>query len=598
MQTNRVLLASTAALLAGSLPLVTGHGDGHMDMGAKVASNSSTAMEQSPPSYFRDSGYPGWMLAHIALMVVAWVAILPVVIMLSVARSRYSLPGQVVFHTFNGLGVFTGSVYNHATPDLYEKNAHHPIGWVVSALTVVWTSLAIANAYVQRRNGSAHDAPPKSSMTSDNLAHHNGFKEYSDQDACRLSRDSGQGTERNSASLFSSRQNSSDSIPKKENRRLYADDEEHEKYHSDEDSEQQGFLSNDRADRYMPRKLKSTTTPRASSILRISHTFLEKTLLVLGFLAIATGAVTYGGLFRERRVFAGLAHFVKGGIFFWYGLLTLGRWMGAFTEYGWAWNVRPQYPLVSRLAYRMPSAEFVESFVIWLYGASNVFLEHLNGKHWNPMDFEHISITILFFGGGLLGMLVESTRVRDLLNTSALETKHKAGSSPNTDLETATPALWTEPRNYSTPLNPLPALVILILGLMMSSHHQSSHVSTMMHAQWGNLFIGFALTRCLTYILLYLSPPASHLPARPPTELLAAFCLSSGGLVFMGSAPDTVAAVEGNGLDEMFVFTVVMGVTAVVLAWEVAVFAVGGWAVRREKRGIAGVRGGERGLVD
>jgi len=34
-------------------------------------------------------------------------------------------------------------------------------------------------------------------------------------------------------------------------------------------------------------------------------------------------------------VFNGLAHFIKGGIFFMYGLLTLGRWLGAFSDLGW-----------------------------------------------------------------------------------------------------------------------------------------------------------------------------------------------------------------------------------------------------------------------
>lgn len=35
------------------------------------------------------------------------------------------------------------------------------------------------------------------------------------------------------------------------------------------------------------------------------------------------------------RVFNGLAHFIKGGIFFLYGGITLGRWLGTFSELGW-----------------------------------------------------------------------------------------------------------------------------------------------------------------------------------------------------------------------------------------------------------------------
>jgi hypothetical protein len=51
-----------------------------------------------------------------------------------------------------------------------------------------------------------------------------------------------------------------------------------------------------------------------------------------------------------------------------------------------------------------PSAEFVESFAIFFYGATNIFLEHLGnwGGEWSSQDLEHISITVLFLGGGLV----------------------------------------------------------------------------------------------------------------------------------------------------------------------------------------------------
>jgi hypothetical protein len=38
---------------------------------------------------------------------------------------------------------------------------------------------------------------------------------------------------------------------------------------------------------------------------------------------------------RGGQIFSGLAHFIKGGVFFWYGILTLGRWAGCFAELGW-----------------------------------------------------------------------------------------------------------------------------------------------------------------------------------------------------------------------------------------------------------------------
>ena len=129
----------------------------------------------------------------------------------------------------------------------------------------------------------------------------------------------------------------------------------------------------------------------------------------------------------------------------------------------------------------------------------------------------------------------------------------------------------------------MPGLVIMLLGIMMSSHHQNSMVSTMMHAQWGTLFAGFAVARAATYIILYIKPPTSHFPARPPSELVSSFCLTAGGMMFMFSARDMTNTIEVNGLDAMTIFTVTMGLTGVILGWEVIVYAIKGWAVRKER---------------
>lgn len=578
--------------------------DMDMDMNKSQAA-PAPAVGDAPANYFRHGHQGGWMLAHISLMILSWVFVLPIALMLSVARSRYHLPAQIVFHIFNGLGIFTGFVYNHSTPDLYENNSHHPIGWVVTAFTIVWTlaSLVVALGEFKSKRAAAGSHP----MSAGNMAQHNRYQPYVDSPVGRHSRDSGHGTERNSASLFGSRQNSSDWI---QHQKPEAPEDLHDRDVGEQESH--GLLGNDRVDRFISRNVSRFASPRASKLLRGFQIVVEKLLLLLGFLAIATGFVVYGGVFHDRQVFSGAAHFIKGGIFFWYGLLTLGRWMGAFAEFGWAWNVRPQAPLVARWKTRVPSAEFTESFVIWLYGASNVFMEHLNawGKPWTHQDFEHVSITVLFFGGGLLGMLIESKWVREALNTSvevqksgareageveaAAAATHASGARATADDQHDGAALlWRQPATSTTSLNPMPALVIMLLGMMMSGHKQSSMVSTMMHAQWGVLFSGFALARAATYVVMFIKPPTSHFAARPPSELVASFCLTAGGLMFMMSARDTVTAIEGNGLDAMTIFTVTMGLAGVLMAWTIVVFCVKGWAVKRE-RAAAGqpARGG------
>ena len=134
----------------------------------------------------------------------------------------------------------------------------------------------------------------------------------------------------------------------------------------------------------------------------------------------------------------------------------------------------------------------------------------------------------MFIGGGLCGMVIESRKIRDLLNT----TRQTPQSRLQDDREESEEM---EPKTYRFSMNPMPALVVLLLGLMMSSHHQESMLSTMIHKQWGTLLAGAAFARAATYIIFYLSPPTSILPGRPPTELITAFCLMAGGLIFMSS---------------------------------------------------------------
>ncbi|KAI9685866.1 MAG: hypothetical protein M1822_004144 [Bathelium mastoideum] len=537
-----------------------------------------------PQSYFALSSHASAMYAHIFLMVLAWVILLPVGVMFSISRSRFTLLLQFLFLVANGVGLLVGTIYDSQTPNLYPNNSHHKAGWVFTWIACAWVLGGIANSYTKRNAKPRSKRPP---LTSAAMAHYQPFRDVRSH-KYSWSRDSGQGTEPNTASLVGSPRSmsqQSETLHFPEMRAPFrrvefqAEAEKEDEDGSAED-EKRGFLHNTRVDKFLQYQVPKYAIGRTWLLLQAIFHAIERTLLVLGFVGLTTGMVTYGGVFRGSAVFNGLAHFIKGGIFVGYGLLTLGRWMGCFADFGWAWNVKPTREMVGRRKAALPSAEAVESFVIFLYGISNVGLEHLAawGSAWTAQDLEHISITIMFFGGGLLGMLIESNAVRKLLNTNILSMQRDNAHEHDSE--------WNQPKTYKFPMNPLPGLIILLLGIMMSSHHQASKVSTMIHSQWGSLFVGFALARAITYIILYVAPPTSYLPSRPPSELVSSFCLISGGILFMASNKDTVAALEQYHLDAMFIFTVTMGLTALLMAWTAVVIALKGWAYRKENRSL------------
>ncbi|KAF2827636.1 hypothetical protein CC86DRAFT_405747 [Ophiobolus disseminans] len=574
---NRIALTiAVAVLLLEFLPPVAAHGDDHMDMSAHDAPQPQPQNDGQPRSYWSLSENVALLYWHIGLEILAWMVILPVAVMLSIARSRFTLFSQLAFLVVNTFALLIGVVYSHKTPELYAHNSHSKTGWIITWIACAWVFLWVVQMYAQRSQAHLSEDGIAERMTVANMTR---YQRVHDEvlDPSRYSNDSGQGTERNSSSLFGhSRSPSVESENQQfigQNRQDMQDDDSP----LDDVAEKRGFLRNTSVDRFFSRNVARFVVGRTLKTVRFFYVVFERTLLIQGLVAIANGTVVLGGIARGGAVFNVLAHFVKGSIFFLYGFLTLGRWMGTFADLGWAWNVKPPKEVVGRRRAAIPSAEFTESFFIWLYGATDIFLEHLAawGDVWTAQDLEHAAIPVMFFGGGLLGMIIESKKMRELLNSAVVPLQADA---------TVRDESWSEPRQYRFSMNPLPALMIMLLGKMMSSHHQDSMLSTMIHSQWGSMFVGAALMRGLTYIVLYISPPTSFLPSRPPTEIITSFCLISGGLTFMVSNKDTVAILEQYGLDAMFTFTLTMGITALLMAWATVVIAIKGWALRKESR--------------
>jgi hypothetical protein len=331
--------------------------------------------------------------------------------MLSIARSRYVLPSQFAFLVVNALALLIGVVYNHKTPELYENNSHGKTGWIVTWIACAWVFMALVQSYMDRSQFQSFDDEVTQPLNAENMAEYQRVKEEDVESPWRYSNDSGQGTERNSASLYGhSRSPSVESEnqqfpePVRRNTRDGLDDLE------DMNLEKQKSVS--RFDAFFSRNVARFVAGRTAKVVRLLYVMFERTIIVQGLVAILTGTVVYGGIAHGSAVFNVLAHYVKGGIFFVYGFLTLGRWMGAFADLGWAWNMKPSKDVVGRHKTSLPSAEFTESFVIFLYGCTNVFLEHLAawGDAWTAQDLEHVSISVLFFGGGLVSSPQSFTR--------------------------------------------------------------------------------------------------------------------------------------------------------------------------------------------
>lgn len=230
--------------------------------------------------------------------------------MFSVARSRLALPAQFLFLVVNGLGLMFGTVYNVNTPDLYENNAHHNIGWIVTWIMVAQLVMSLLFTYSNRRKKATQASSEHTTflqMPVGNMPQHNS-RPYTDY---RWSGDSGQGTERSSVS------NSRDISPTDPHRRDSFDDfEKPEPVPADDDDDQEDDLAAgahaspqpplsrwfriSRVDTFLSARIPNLLSAKVLRLTEVVYDMIDRIILVLGFIALVTGGVTYAGIFVSR----------------------------------------------------------------------------------------------------------------------------------------------------------------------------------------------------------------------------------------------------------------------------------------------------------
>lgn len=328
------------------------------------------------------------------------------------------------------------------------------------------------------------------------------------------------------------------------------------------------------------------STTRFHKVATIGFHFLNWGHFFYFLIVIPTGIATFCLYGKGNTVFNLLAHFIKGGVFFAYGILTLARYSGGFSGQGWAWNHKfiKKASKMNRWNRLQGSGlwtmEMLESSLILFYGSTNIFLEHLAnpGGKWSAKDLQHASIAFIFIGCGLCGVLCES-KLNDWRYQQAKQNLSKSGSCNDVDF-----ILKANP-GFSP--NPFPLITIFWTGILMSAHEQASQLSTDIHSQWGQMFVLACGFRLLTYLLMLLQPVSCQdltKPTRPITELIVAFGLLCGGAIFMESTDPVVLSFEYYGLTAMFTLNVSLGVVTLLMSWIMSVFAIKDWLRKKYTR--------------
>ena len=222
--------------------------------------------------------------------------------MFSIARTRLALPVQFTFLVLNGLGVLFGTLYNVNTPDLYEYNAHHSIGWIATWVMIAQVAMMLVFMYSGRFKGrKVHPQSAEQTallpITTESMVQHN-QEAYSDH---RWSADSGHDT--SSSSTLNSRDASPNSNTRREQppniskEDIDLDVDDMEAVELTQAPQPRSFLRSTYFDRILARHLPSMLPKKVFEILEVTYMAIDCTILILGFIALLSGGITYAGLF-------------------------------------------------------------------------------------------------------------------------------------------------------------------------------------------------------------------------------------------------------------------------------------------------------------
>lgn len=245
--------------------------------------------------------------------------------MLGVAQSPFHIPVQIAFLAMTAVGVIFAILYNSATPDFYENNAHHKIGWVI-----VWALVAqvvsglirgvarYVNSDGLSRSQDIAEEAEEVFILGDDEEDDETVEPKPQHEFLRTSSDSGNETGDSTpraGSTSGPSSSSHDNRRSSENTLLDRDDRERQFQALNKVSQPRNADS--MVETYLAKKLqnrgwRSRISRRGAYIAKIVHAVIGRPLFCLGFLQICTGVTTVTGIFKANDVYNGLAHFIKG----------------------------------------------------------------------------------------------------------------------------------------------------------------------------------------------------------------------------------------------------------------------------------------------
>ncbi|KAG9025583.1 hypothetical protein FRB95_009980 [Tulasnella sp. JGI-2019a] len=247
---------------------------------------------------------------------------------------------------------------------------------------------------------------------------------------------------------------------------------------------------------------------RFRRVVVIIHGIIGKSFPVVGWIQMIFGGIAALGFCFGEHTIQCVAHFMMGSAFIAYGIILL-----IMLRVG-----------AGFLARKGCSQEFLDSCVITLWGIINTFTEHdflQKSSHWSHKDMQHVSLGVLWWAGGSLGIFLSRNGKRSVV----------------------------------------PGVIIAMTGYAMSAHDQALMFSMAVHKVFGYALMAGGVTRVIEICFVLRDAPTppddGSTPGPSSFQHLPPYLLTLSGLTFLSATEEQMSWVNDSGMDHV-TYTVVL----------------------------------------
>lgn len=214
-----------------------------------------------------------------------------------------------------------------------------------------------------------------------------------------------------------------------------------------------------------------------------------------------------------------IAHFIMGSAFVVYSFI-----LSVMLIIPW---IR-KHQLQSTNSSSFVSPEMYDSTVMMIWGVVNTFTEHRWGREsWGMLDFQHTSMGIVWWGGGLLGMYLSRNNRRTFV----------------------------------------PALLLIFTGYAMSGHVQHLAISTKVHAFFGIALTAAGVSRIIEILFLLKDKSCDPSGKILSFQHFPPFCLTLAGVTFLGATEEQLQMAYDLGSDHSAYLLVLSSAAFLIYLW-------------------------------